>query len=133
MSALPDEVMTAVETIRAWLIANPGVANYNRVAEAWKRRVKSKAPGSGSGGDLMLQPRGCLTVSDHAVVRYLERVEGLDVEDLHAIILPPEVREVILHDPMRRGKALVPGSHVVAFRDRHIVTVTKPNWMEVAR
>lgn len=38
---------------------------------------------------------GRLTVSDHALVRYLERAYGLDVEALRAALAPPALRAVV--------------------------------------
>lgn len=39
--------------------------------------------------------RACPRVSDHAVLRFLERVRGLDVEAVRAEILTPEIAMAI--------------------------------------
>lgn len=61
-----------------------------------------------------------ITVSEHAIIRYLERVKGLDLNAIKNEILPPIVTERI--DSM--GDGCYPcGSHRIRVRERVVVTV----------
>jgi hypothetical protein len=55
-------------------------------------------------------------VSEHAIVRYFERVLGYDIEDIKTQILPPDVKQLV------NGTFQV-GIHKVKVKDNTIVTV----------
>jgi predicted nuclease with TOPRIM domain len=59
-------------------------------------------------------------ISEHAILRYLERIEGVDIEEVRKKILPPEVREQI--QILGSGVFPVAGFKLRA-RDNVIVTV----------
>lgn len=63
-----------------------------------------------------------IDVSDHAVVRYLERVQGWDIEALKATIVPPEIRA--LAEKMGNGAYPVAGGkYKVRVQGGVVVTV----------
>ncbi|WP_209047576.1 hypothetical protein [Rhizorhabdus histidinilytica] len=66
------------------------------------------------------RPTRPMRVSDHARVRYLERVKGVDIEKLDAEILSPAM---VLADDMGGGKVIMKTGHKAVVRDGVIVTV----------
>lgn len=64
-------------------------------------------------------------VTDHALLRYLERVRGIDMEEVKQAILTPQVREW-LHLFPEGNFPLDDGQHKVVIRDGAVLTV-KPN------
>ena len=70
-----------------------------------------------------------IKVSDHAVLRYMERVLGMDIEAFRAAVLTESVRErIITADPLKRDGDYWClnhdlGEYRVSLRDGVIVTV----------
>lgn len=60
-----------------------------------------------------------LMVSEHALIRYLERVKGIDMEEIRENILSPLVRAA-----MSQGDGKVKGNYTVVFQNRVVVTIT---------
>ena len=60
-----------------------------------------------------------LIVSEHALIRYLERVNGIDMEEIREKILSPLVRAA-----MSQGDGKVKGNYTVVFQNRVVVTIT---------
>jgi hypothetical protein len=61
------------------------------------------------------------TVTDHAVIRYMERVMGLDMNTIKNEILKPEVRQKL---DILDGNANIPiGKYYAIFRKYKCVTV----------
>lgn len=63
-------------------------------------------------------------VTEHALVRYLERVRGIDMEEVKQAILTPQVREWLHLFP--EGNFPLDGRHKVVIRDGAVLTV-KPH------
>lgn len=63
---------------------------------------------------------GEYAISDHAVVRYMERVENFDMHELRKRLLPDKVREQ--HDELGDGEYPC-GTHSVVIKDNKVVTV----------
>lgn len=68
---------------------------------------------------------GVVVVSEHAILRHLERVSGLDIEDVKRMVLPLEVERQVLKMgdgkyPVFEGGKL---THTVVVKDGHVVTV----------
>jgi len=59
-----------------------------------------------------------LVVSEHALVRYLERIHGIDMIQIKEKILSPLVRSA-----MSQGNGQVKGAYTVVFKDRVVVTI----------
>jgi len=68
-------------------------------------------------------------VSDHAIVRYLERVKGLDIDAIRKELLPDDVRQATL---MGNGYYPVNGTHKVRVKDGVVITVLTPR-MKIKR
>lgn len=62
-------------------------------------------------------------VSDHAVVRYLERVKGMDIASIRKEILPDNVKQATI---MGNGYYPVNGTHKVRVKDGVVITVLTP-------
>lgn len=60
-------------------------------------------------------------ITDHALVRYMERVMGLDLDNIRAEMLPPERAKFIAQNPNCRIPA-GGGMHLMV-RDGNVVTV----------
>ena len=60
-------------------------------------------------------------VSEHALLRYMERVQGMDIEKTKREILTDERIQAIKF--MRNGKIALPSGHSIVVRDRTVVTV----------
>lgn len=60
-------------------------------------------------------------VSDHAVVRYLERVAGVDIEAVRRLILADVVRKAV--ETFGTGKVQHPDGFRVVFEERNVVTI----------
>jgi hypothetical protein len=61
------------------------------------------------------------TVTDHAMIRYIERVMGIDMEALKARILTPETRAFI--DQFGSGKFPVAPGYRLVVKNRVVITV----------
>ena len=59
-------------------------------------------------------------LTDHAVIRFLERVKGLDIDAIKAEMLPDRTREAI--EFMGNGK-VVNDRYTLVVRDGRVVTV----------
>lgn len=60
-------------------------------------------------------------VSEHAMLRYLERVRGVNLKELHDAILTHEIEEKI--KTLGNGVYPVGGTHQVKVRDGTVVTI----------
>jgi recombination DNA repair RAD52 pathway protein len=68
---------------------------------------------------------GAMTrVSDHAIVRYLERVKGLDIEAIKKEILPDALSRAA--KKMGNGFYPVNGTHKVRIKNQVVITVLNP-------
>lgn len=95
-----------------------------READRLRREAKRERAKAGKYRARAGRADGRVTVSDHALVRYLERRYGLDVAAYHAEILPPAV--AALAGRLGDGKLEVEtpaGSHFVTIRGGCVVTV----------
>ena len=88
---------------------------------ASKRRANLDAAIQRATEKLAASRAGPIRVTDHAVVRYLERVEGVDIEAVRRKILTDEVVEFVRHYGSGRFRP-ANGFDVVA-RDCVIVTI----------
>ena len=98
-----------------------------RRASTWRKALSGKAAprcdrcmGTGRAP----QPAQAVTVSDHALVRYIERVLGVDVEQIRAEMLPPDAAAGL----RRLGSGRYPmrgpdGPYHVVVKDGTVVTV----------
>lgn len=63
-----------------------------------------------------------LTVSEHAIIRYIERVIGIQRDDIAGKILTPEIQQI--HKEMGNGKfPIEDGKARVVIKDNVIVTI----------
>lgn len=63
-----------------------------------------------------------IVVSEHAILRFLERVEKLDIEKIKESILPPITKDLI--SKMSKANGSYPSmTHQLVLRDNIIVTV----------
>ena len=69
-------------------------------------------------------------ISDHAIVRYLERVKGMDIEAIKKEILPPHVHADT--KVMGNGYYPVNGKHKVRVKNGVVITVFTPK-MKISR
>lgn len=63
-----------------------------------------------------------VTVTEHALLRYLERVEGYDLEELANKIVSPEVFDIVSTQTSRG--VYEADNYQVCYRGRKIVTIT---------
>jgi len=63
-------------------------------------------------------------ISDHAIVRYLERVKGLDIDEIRKEILPDYVRAKT--KAMGNGYYPVNGTHKIRVKNDMVITVFTP-------
>lgn len=68
-------------------------------------------------GELKAIESGKVTVTEHAILRYLERVRGIDLEEVENTILPEGYREKLLS-----GKIPINGFRIVV-KDNTVITV----------
>ncbi len=66
-----------------------------------------------------------VTVSEHAILRYVERVLNIDIEAIKAKILQPQIKEQI--QTLGNGTYPVNGEFKVRVRNNVIVTITHYN------
>lgn len=62
-------------------------------------------------------------ISDHAIIRYLERVKGFDIEAIKKEMMPDKLRNVI--GTLNSGK-FPTGEFTAVVRDKLVVTVVTP-------
>lgn len=67
---------------------------------------------------------GKVVVTDHAIVRYMERVKHLDVQEIKDLIVPEEARKVLEKIPT--GSFPV-GTHIITVKNRVVTTVLSSN------
>jgi len=65
--------------------------------------------------------KGRIQITDHAMIRYLQRVKGLDVRALQDEILPKDLRKKLIK---LEGVFSINGHHV-RLKDRTVITVYK--------
>lgn len=63
---------------------------------------------------------GEIIITEHALLRYMERVKYLDIEELKKAVLPDETRKLV--EKFGSGK-FPAGTHQVVVRDKIIVTI----------
>ncbi len=62
-----------------------------------------------------------IQISEHAILRYLERVQGVNIEQLKIEILPEATRTVILKN--RTGRFKIENTHYVVVEEGIVTTV----------
>lgn len=67
---------------------------------------------------------GLTGVTDHAVLRYLERVHGVDVESVRRAILTPENKALIKR--LKNGKFPLGHGLIAVVKDEVVVTIVAP-------
>ena len=67
-----------------------------------------------------LQNKGGLKVSEHAIVRYLERVKGIDMEQLENEIANDQVKELVTK--FKQG-TFPAGNFSVVVKDNTVITI----------
>ena len=79
-----------------------------------------------------------LTITEHAMIRYLERVHGLDVEQLLKEMIPKDILEIVnlcqglpVNGPESNHNFFSCQSHTVVIREGTIVTVLAPDIREL--
>lgn len=65
--------------------------------------------------------KGELVITDHAIVRYMERVKNLPLEEVKKLILPDGTRALI--EKLGNGKYPAGGTHYVVVKDNIVLTV----------
>ena len=70
-----------------------------------------------------------LTVADHAFVRYLERVEGIDLNAIRSKILSNELKKTFKDLGLRNAKITI-DNFVIVINDCNVVTVINKNLPE---
>ncbi len=124
MSAKVSAELKAVETRRNALQAKRKVLNVEindkqRESAAMNQKIKELQALSEA---LREKTPDQIIVTEHAMLRYLQRVENLDVEALQNRILTDETKEII--NQLGTCKINVPNSDIVLIvKDRNIVTV----------
>lgn len=81
----------------------------NREVEDIQRRLKDNKEKLASLDKQLkkLEEDGDLYLSDHALLRYLERVEGIDLEAMRSAILNEKL--IQMHETLGSGKFPIPG------------------------
>jgi predicted ribosome quality control (RQC) complex YloA/Tae2 family protein len=69
--------------------------------------------------------RGELVITDHAIVRYMERVKNLPLEEVKKLLLPDSTRALI--GELGNGKFPAGGTHSVVVKDNIVLTVIANN------
>ncbi len=64
-----------------------------------------------------------IVVTEHAMLRYLERVDGLDLQELHDRILTPESQTII--DKLGTCRINTPDEVVLVVRDKNVITIAE--------
>ena len=65
--------------------------------------------------------KGELIITEHAIIRYMERVKHLDVDDVKALVVPPDTRELI--KKFGNGKFPAGGTHHVIVKNNMVITI----------
>tara|TARA_R110000868_G_scaffold176609_4_gene414510 strand:+ start:16650 stop:17033 length:384 start_codon:yes stop_codon:yes gene_type:complete len=76
--------------------------------------------------DQITNKPGLPIITEHALIRYLERVEHLDFEEIKQKILPQDDAKLIDAFTMlgtRQGKFPVGSTHTIVLKDGHVVTI----------
>jgi len=63
---------------------------------------------------------GKLVVSDHAMIRYMERIKHLDLEELKKLIVPEDTEKLI--EKLGSGK-FPAGTHHVVVKNKMVMTI----------
>jgi len=66
--------------------------------------------------------KGELIITDHAIVRYMERVKHLPLEELKKLLLPDSTRALIAK--LGNGRFPAGGTHSVVVKDNIVLTIT---------
>lgn len=64
-----------------------------------------------------------VTVSEHAMLRYFERVLGYDLDEIRAKIVPDETKAFV--DQFRSGEFPVNGEFRIKVKDKTVITILK--------
>jgi hypothetical protein len=62
-----------------------------------------------------------IVVTDHAIVRYLERVKGVDIEEIRRSIVTEKVKEMI--DTLGTGLFPINNEFRIKVQDKRVITV----------
>ena len=63
------------------------------------------------------------TVTDHAVIRYMERVMGLNMQDIRNKMLTKDIRDKVIS---QNGNCRIPvDKHYAIFKNYNCVTITR--------
>lgn len=65
---------------------------------------------------------GELIVSEHAILRFLERVWKIDIEDVKQDIAPPTIQQAV--KALGNGEYPVGDTHKIRVRDNVVITIT---------
>jgi len=66
-----------------------------------------------------------LPITDHAVVRYLERVHGFDIDAIKEQILPDHAKILLHFSNGQKSEINVHGSHTLKVKDGYVITVVE--------
>lgn len=79
-----------------------------------------------------------LRISEHAIIRYLQRVKGLDIDQVLKEMIPEDILETVQlcngfngHPRNSRGYHFSCSSHAVVINDQLVITVLSPGMVEV--
>ncbi len=77
-----------------------------------------------------------LQISEHAIIRYLQRVRGLDIDQVLKEMIPEDILETVqlcngIHRRNSRGYHFSCSSHAVVINDQVVITVLSPDMVEV--
>ncbi len=102
-----------------------------RISSAEREQAEAKARAQRDKAELEATRRkirelsardGPLVVSEHAILRYLERVKGLDIEAVKAEIVPPGTEDLVRK--LEGVDGLYPaGEHKIRVKENTVVTV----------
>jgi hypothetical protein len=72
---------------------------------------------------LRCETPGRLTVTDHAIVRYFERVLGVDLDEVREQILPRPMRVAL--QKLKANGEFACGTHLIRVQNNRVVTILK--------
>ena len=94
------------------------IENQRQVDEALSRHGKTKSQLNTVRKEISALQEKEITVTEHAMLKYLERMYGVDLEDLKKIILTESLKNAIIaygdgKYPIDLGKVVVVGNSIV--------------------
>jgi len=126
MSAKVSAELKAIETRRNDLqarrkILNTEINDKQRESASMNQKIKELQTLSEA---LRAKTPDQIIITEHAMLRYLQRAEDLDIDALQKRILTEKTKEII--DQLGTCKINIPDSDIVlVVKDRNIVTVDK--------